>query len=63
MLVQAKRRMLIYKEMKDDLFSFATNADAATPLIFAIQKEMTDRPSLLMVQFLVSKGARCQSSK
>ena len=58
MLVQAGADVNTPREMKkDDLFSFATNADAATPLIFAIQKEMTDRPSLLMVEFLVSKGA------
>jgi ankyrin repeat protein len=58
MLVQAGADVNTPREMKKGgLLSFPTNADGATPLIFAIQKEMTDMPSLPMVQFLISKGA------
>lgn len=62
-LVQAGADVNIPREMKNSgLPNFPTNSDGATPLIFAIQKDMTDIPSLSMVQFLISKGADVNKS-
>lgn len=55
MLVQSGADVNTPREMKNS--GFPTNSDGATPLIFAIQKELSDLPSLAMVQFLISKGA------
>lgn len=46
-----------FQHKKETFVRFDADSNGSTPLILAIQKTLTDKPSLEMVQFLISKKA------